>query len=651
MALHAESLERSVLRALSGEPRWIDTPRGLRGLHASWTDCTFSSRVWEARHVSPADQYPVRIDFGRMARKWRAFSKVFLILVEHPIRLGRGDRPVRSPSRFYRSFAELLLLTEFMEREGLIAFCELSPQHVTRFLEEWASTPRRADCTDRGVSSYRMMLATMQRLYHLGPSGLGILPDGLVFRPEEIRNPADLGFRVAPAGTTPELPEVVAHKLWQSAYQWLERMGPVLVEALPILEAHKRFSGPPLPASAARRGRDALLAQPEYLTLIRGIVARLPFGVHQVLRQKGASQSGSMDPEQLFLQRPVQAMTALLDLTLVAGYIVMAMLSGFRIGEVLTVKCGGLFTQATGWKVRSVVSKTSPKEKGYETDRPVPLGFAEAHEALVQLAAARGLNTPEAPLFVGAGGKVPGRFRINTLINTFARLHSIEWHFASHQFRKFFALFYVRRFRGPIDALRWHFRHISREMIEAYIKDALNARYLAEAEAELMEEILSSIIHGDGGYALPPPVSRYVDFAGRYRALNLPLQEVEEVLRKGGPVSGLKIMPMEWGYCVEARACKGTAPCQGAHGIKRRDVAVPSDCFACPFLIVGQENVARVTQSLLFHRDVLNDPTPAQIAKRHSAMVVARMEAVLAKLQNGGSDHRRIHGRQAQDGR
>ncbi len=61
--------------------------------------------------------------------------------------------------------------------------------------------------------------------------------------------------------------------------------------------------------------------------------------------------------------------------------------------------------------------------------------------------------------------------------------------FSTHQFRKFFAHFYIRRYKGTVDAVRWNFRHISKDMILHYTNQAINAKQLAQSKKNLQRKL------------------------------------------------------------------------------------------------------------------------------------------------------------------
>lgn len=616
-------LERTVRGVASGHLAPAQRRQALAVLQPVWTDSRFMDPYWEARTATPAARYRTRIYFHRIGEQWRVFARLFLVLAGFSVNSRRNHRPVRSPARFLAMFRELIWLTNFMARENVSCMAEFSAHSLTKALREWVASTARADRKTKSHTALFGMVVTLQRLHELGPSHLGLLPDGLVLNPTEFASPAILGVRLEPKRPTPAIPEAIAHRLWQSANTWLEEVAPVVLAALPVASADERLTRGGSKAFSNRR--RALLAQAGYRRRVSALVKPLRFSLGSAMRAPAHERTNV----EWLLRCPREALETLWNLSLTAAYIVMATLSGFRVSELLSVACGGLVKRASGWSVQSTVFKTSSRTDGTLTERPVPEGFAEAHGVLRSYARAREGDGPTDPLFVTWRGNVPTDFRVNRWVNKFAKLHGIEWRMTTHQFRKFFALFYVRRFRGPIDALRWHFRHVSMAMIEAYIKDAINARYLAEAEAEVAEEILSSIIHGDHAYAFPPPVSRYAGMQERYRALNLPLEEAEAVIRKAEAIPGARVTAMEWGYCLHSAPCTALAACRSVSGLPDRELAGPTECFGCPLLVVGRENTERIRRSLVFHQDVLESPMVAPRAKKLSAELVERINVVL----------------------
>lgn len=604
----------------------------LSTLQPRWTRSRFLDEVWVAERAYPGESYPIKIIFERIPPQWRLFARLFLVLAEHPLGRRKVKRRIRSAWRSRNTFFELIWLASFLEREGLGAFCEVSPETAVRALREWASTPKRASIEARGITSYVQMVATLERLYHLGPAQHALLPDGLTFDPTTLPGPAELGFNVAPSRKTPELQEVVAQRAWQAAYGWLQTVAPQLLKCIPTASDISSLPGHDTGSRSFRARRNELTADSQYAADLTSLLSSLPFDVSVLLRSRPSATTHLGGSLELAKCRSVEVVGAAWDLTIAAAYIVMAMLSGFRIGELLSISSGGLRESPTGWRVTSTIWKTASRDTGYLTERPVPGGFAEAHQVLQRLLAASGRPQDEVPIFQNARHVLPSRERMNELVNRFTSLHGIDWHFASHQFRKFFAIIYIRRFKGPIDALRWHFRHMTREMIESYIRDAVNARYLAEAKAAETEEIFASIIHGDGNYSFPPPVSRYEGILERYRALNLPLEEIEDIIHSAAAKDGARFFAMEWGYCVDPLAVTGAEVCSPDRPSPDRGLAVPGDCFCCPHFLVGRENEARIRQSLALHQDIIGHPSSAPLAKKLSRDLVERLGSALVSI-------------------
>ena len=177
----------------------------------------------------------------------------------------------------------------------------------------------------------------------------------------------------------------------------------------------------------------------------------------------------------------------------------------------------------------------------------------------------------------------------------------------SHQFRKFFAHFFIRRFKGGADAVRWHFRHVSKEMIWAYAKDALNAQQLVESKKELAAEIVNGIVFGTD-YA-STAVGRDLKEVGSTLRLGVRVLTVEEAanyIAAQVEQSFVDVHAMEWGYCLFQNGDKGAA-CEAKTGpIEAR--SEPSTCGRCKFLCTGKENAHFWQQTALRHQEIVAHP-------------------------------------------
>lgn len=188
---------------------------------------------------------------------------------------------------------------------------------------------------------------------------------------------------------------------------------------------------------------------------------------------------------------------------------------------------------------------------------------------------------------------------------------------ATHQFRRFFALFYLRRHQGNLDAIHRHFRHVSRDMVWAYVKDGLKAQYMAKEKKQLAGEIVHGVVFGKAyssiavGKELKEALPS-LKFLGK----TLSIEDAAAYITKQIDSAYVDLHAMEWGYCMLQRGQSGAA-CEGRSSpIEAR--AEPGTCGRCKFLCTGQENVAFWQQTALLHQQVVEHPKSTAIMRAES---------------------------------
>jgi integrase len=581
-----------------------------------------------SRLATPTSGRPERLDFLQFDPQFRIFAKTFLWLTE-AVRdhCHRGARPVTSPRRFAETYRCLLAITQWMKREKVEAFGDITQAQYRDFIDEWVRRPRMRGTSQasRAKSTYAGFSAAFRRLHRFGPSELGLLPDGLMFDPAEAVEGLGCLRALLPKTGTAEMPEATARRLFVAALRWVDGVGPLL---LPFVEKVRLLRAQPLKGNNVtkrKRTAKALLSDDRDDTL-RKLWKEIPGEVVSAVLPPSAAQLTKTQALQWAAERPSKVVWPLVNLMTAACYSVMALLSGFRSSELLSIERKGLSRRGGRWRVTSTVFKTARARKGVRTLRPVPELFAAAHRLLVAHARVADIGYRTDRIFVGP--RVPlSVIRTNPRLRRFARAHGIEWHITTHQFRKFFALFYVRRFRGPLDALRDHFRHLDREMILAYVGDAWGAKFLAEAEASLAAEVMDSIVLGASVGVEGDPAQ------GRYLATNLPPEEIERLAASN---SAKALLAMEWGYCLLQTKSSRNQAC-GADTQKERDERrCPDVCGRCPLLAIGPENRARWTQTLLLHEEIVENPMSLPRMKAESRKMVSTAKELLAGLDAAG---------------
>lgn len=603
----------------------------------SWIRGSFGDDVWVSKDADITTNAPVRIDFSRIASEFRGHSKLMVWLAEYSMdNSQKGARRVTSPNRFRTTFTDLVTISNWLRVNGLSAYAQVSEDRFAEFLEDWVARPRVRSGLGPSESAYAQMLATCRRIYRMGPKGIKHLDDGFLFDPDEVADAIGSGRLVVPSTRTPEIPDESARKMFTSAHYWLKRLGP---PTLALLKWHRasRSRGKGHRWGETRRIRTEYLLSGDRRRAMEELLAALPFSVgklHRDERKEMRARDLSKQADALFFlaTRLTPILKTLAGMLVAAAYYVMGILSGFRVKEMLSITQGAMSRRSHGWMVSSTVFKTAEDRSGFRTDRPVPEGFEMAHRMLRRLGVAMGVTGPSARVFLGSKGKSWTALTANARLRQFARLHGLEWHFTTHQLRKYFALFYVRRFRGPLDALRWHFRHVDSRMIMAYVGDAWGARFLAEAEASLMEEVLTSIIHGRSAMTH----GGVPESEARYAAANLPLEEVEQL---AGAVRGEggALLAMEWGYCLQQPE-SGAGACAATSAEERSLRRCPGICGACPLLAVGPENAARWRQTRALHQTVVKSPLSLPLAKEASARMVEMASGLLASVERAKAE-------------
>lgn len=305
-------------------------------------------------------------------------------------------------------------------------------------------------------------------------------------------------------------------------------------------------------------------------------------------------------------------------------YVVVGVFNGWRVSEILSVEEGFLREMAAGFELGSKVRKTGANVDAVAY-RPVPPIVAQAVRLLAALNA-RHFTGGERRLFRNRVGTPSDRHNINNNVHDACKAAGVVEEIDTHQWRRFFAYFYLRRFKGSVDALRRHFRHVSRNMIWAYTQDAANAAYLAKEEAALAREIAEGIVLGEG-YR-----SRHVaqDVRAQYNALNLPLKEAERWLRgRIDELSLRSVYPTPWGYCLFQRGGAGAA-CEAKDGpVMSR--AEPLACGGCKFLASGDENVEFWQSTALLHQEIVATEHHVPLLKDASQRMLRICRAILAR--------------------
>lgn len=209
----------------------------------------------------------------------------------------------------------------------------------------------------------------------------------------------------------------------------------------------------------------------------------------------------------------------------------------------------------------------------------------------------------------------PGpRFRLMKAINLFADFVGTpllecgsKWVFKPHQFRRFFSLLYMYRYRygeaGKMEVLFHQLRHFNMEMTKRYVEEIYESDMLKAHSKNIVVDLMSEVLRGKrkafgpGGEAMRGHLDEM---------LHEVIKDSEILSGRENPVVARKIaervmvkldidmVPLKWGFCYAYKAAEGG----GFHGnctdennkADKPNVAraTPKKCLGCPHLYVDE---------------------------------------------------------------
>lgn len=306
----------------------------------------------------------------------------------------------------------------------------------------------------------------------------------------------------------------------------------------------------------------------------------------------------------LTLRRVVKLLAA-------ACWIVIATFSARRAIEIRRLPMDGLSgSDSDGWWLQMYIAKTLQR---YEPI-PVPHVVARAVGLLLRLsgrareAGAKSIFSWVSP-FPGKGAKRaiylhPAKWldafahHVSGAMTPEARNLTLDWHWTSHQFRRFFAVLYFYRYEeASLEVLSHHLRHFNLEMTRVYVtRDLQNQAFWLDAEWAYVGDLARSVVAQErrlGG----PMGDRLAKFARRVQAalrrklvVVLP-DHANDYIRRFMTRAGLVLTPRAWATCTCPTTARGAAAANcRPQGDKDRCAvgpdgagASPSACANCPW--------------------------------------------------------------------
>jgi len=569
------------------------------------------------------------ITFSTIPHNFRTACKEFLSAMDQ----GRdaGHRRVRSSGTAVLLAGFLRHLATVLESKGVLSFFAATTSDVE---EAQLRHSRVRDGTPVTSSHARRFLATLGNLHRLGPAGSGAISDGLSFDPSHQAVNIGRSRNLMPTGSTPILSEDTACLLLTMAVDWVENK---FEAAKWILAAHDLYSQ--AEGNSLSKARRFMRENPKFEASL--IQARTTFGRPLVGLLLGRSmpsigERGINDIELDLLWLGQVARSVQLTFQSFC-YVVCAGFNGWRASEIMSIEWDSLSETPSGHVIATKVRKTAAAPR-QSISRPVPPIVALAVKRLSELNARaawpsvrRDREVKGGSIFRSSVGGLTNCLSINdSLSASWAHFTGDEQRITTHQFRRFFAYFFLRRHQGNLDAVRRHFRHVSRDMVWAYAKDALNASYLVHEKQGLAQEIAKSVVFGEGhmSVGIGQDLKAVCDTL-RLGAKVLTVEDAATYIDRQIKQFFLDVQAMEWGYCLLQGGDKGGA-CEGQIG-PIEDRSEPSVCGRCKFLCTGPENDEFWRQAAGLHEEIMAHPKSTRLMKCESERFVVTAKRILSR--------------------
>lgn len=189
-----------------------------------------------------------------------------------------------------------------------------------------------------------------------------------------------------------------------------------------------------------------------------------------------------------------------------------------------------------------------------------------------------------------------------------------------HAFRHMWAEAVYRRFDGDAGwMIRSQFKHISRVMWLAYIRDKDNRLGHEKAKAQVISSLVHNYLKHQGkGYS--GQLHTWLRRLFKKTSILSP-EEQEQLAERLATVEIENIKPNPWGYCLLKRRTRNKAKC-AEMGEPMRHNASPDLCLGCIHNLMQTENVEWALFHVASHVEALKNPIVPTIFKSSSYELV-----------------------------
>ena len=211
-----------------------------------------------------------------------------------------------------------------------------------------------------------------------------------------------------------------------------------------------------------------------------------------------------------------------------------------------------------------------------------------------------------------------------------------RWAFAPHQFRRFFAIMYIRAYAyGDIDALSYHLRHWNREQTRRYCSEKQVGREVLTANRERAAEVVAAAALGelrfDGHPRLVKAVERLCHRMAR-KVQVVTRRQVEARARRLLDRTKISMHAFPWGFCVSTiEGSESPSVCNRDGSAPMPDDASVSTCAECPKTLRGAPHRVYLVGSLKMHSELAADTNLVPMVREASAEMVKLLERVTSE--------------------
>lgn len=583
----------------------------------------FNDKKWVSKNFNKSRGVE-SINFENIPEQWILFVKTFLCALEQLPNYGQMN--INSFGSYQNYFSKLKHFFNYLENKNIKNIKDVSEDLFREIFINYS--------TGKIKEKAQTYLLVMSKIYDLGPKSYAIFNDGLNFSPKQDHFLIGLSKNLKEVGETEILSEEEARKLISESINWIVEKKEDILDLIYLcnisknkkIEISKKNNAKGVSSLTKVQAKNALCSDLLGYNKIVKLRKKFKNDLVSFLEEGHQHSTKDVSPEIKDFMKILLVYKKLFAMYQSAVYIVCAAFTGWRASEIFSITPDNIRESGEGFEVGSLMIKTT-LNKDEVIYRPVPEIVINAIKSLQEIhSSSNGLienkfvkeNIDKNIIFKSSIGNPIDLKSLTEDLNMFGKyIVGDNFTINTHQFRRFFAHFYIRRYKGTPDAVRWNFRHISKDMILHYTSQALNAKQLSLSKKELANEISNQILNNNDYKALS--VENMLNQI-KMEAKVMVVEETAKYIKNKLEKEIVNLHAMEWGYCLFQENNKG-AVCEAKTGpIESR--SEPSTCGRCKFLCTGKENIGFWQQTVLLHQDISQNKFATKIMKEESNKMI-----------------------------